>query len=149
MISLFLISDYKTFSFFSVIANLISLCCLTFSIAFLKIDLFMNLKISFQNYFLQCFLALYLYQYMALPSFLIKASDSFLKNPLFNGCFKFRMFITYSVLSCKLALSFSTFSIFNLLAKKNCEGYLNFQDIDHQLQDPSYFYHYIVKQPDI
>ena len=135
MISLFLISDYKTFSFFSVIANLISLCCLTFSIAFLKIDLFMNLKISFQNYFLQCFLALYLYQYMALPSFLIKASDSFLKNPLFNGCFKFRMFITQSVLSCKLALSFSTFSIFNLLVKKNCEGYLNFQDIDHQLQE--------------
>ena len=145
MISLFLISDYKTFSFFFCYCKFnISMLSYIFH-SFSEDRLIHELKNSFQNYFLQCFLALYLYQYMALPSFLIKASDSFLKNPLFNGCFKFRMFITYSVLSCKLALSFSTFSIFNLLAKKNCEGYLNFQDIDHQLQDPSYFYHYIVK----
>ena len=37
---------------------------------------------------------------------------SFKTNPLFKACFKFLMCIVYSFLSCKLAASFLTFSIF-------------------------------------
>ena len=38
-------------------------------------------------------------------------------NPWFNACFKFFMWTTYSLLSCKLVTSFSTFSIFILFGK--------------------------------
>ena len=37
----------------------------------------------------------------------------------FNACFQFIMCITHSVLSCKLATSFSTFSIFILSGKND------------------------------
>ena len=63
---------------------------------------------------------------------------AFLKtNPWFNACFKFLIYTTYSVLSCKLAANFSTFSIFILLCKKgknHCEGYVNVLIIEHQLK---------------
>ena len=45
------------------------------------------------------------------------------------------MFITYSALSCKLATSFSAFSIFYLRGKKGnlCEYHEFFQHINYQL----------------
>ena len=57
-------------------------------------------------------------------------------NPWFNACFKNIMEITYSFLSCKFPWSFSTFSIFILSGKlvNDCEGYVNFQDIQCQLK---------------
>ena len=81
---------------------------------------------------------------------------AFLKtNPWFNACFKFLIYTTYSVLSCKLAASFSTFSIFILLRKKDknhCEGYLNVLIIEHQLKKISFitfitiaFYEILIK----
>ena len=39
-------------------------------------------------------------------------------NLWFNACFELLMWITYSILSCKLVTSFSTFSIF-ILSNKN------------------------------
>ena len=47
------------------------------------------------------------------------------------------MYITYSALSCKLAATFSTFSVFILQVKmvNHCEGLAVFQDIEHQLQE--------------
>ena len=42
---------------------------------------------------------------------------SFKTNPWFSPCFKFLMCIPYSVLSFKLATSFSAFSIFTLSGK--------------------------------
>ena len=61
-------------------------------------------------------------------------------------CFKFLMCIKYSVLSCKLATCFSTFSI-SILSGKNGKSYLVrviFQDIEHQLRENilHHFLHY-------
>ena len=49
---------------------------------------------------------------------LMTLSSIFNTNPWFNACFKFLMCITYSVLSCKLAISFSTFTVSILLGQK-------------------------------
>ena len=67
----------------------------------------------------------------------------FIGNPWFNACVNFLICITYSVLPCKLAKSFSTFSIFILSCKKvsHSEGYVNFWDIEHQLEK-NIFHHY-------
>ena len=45
------------------------------------------------------------------------------------------MFITYSALSCKLATSFSVFSIFDIRGKKGslCESHEIVQHINYQL----------------
>ena len=71
----------------------------------------------------------------------------FKTNPWFNACFKFLMCITYSSLSCKFVTSFSVFSVFILSGTKgkSCEGYVNFQDIEHQPQDLKnlYFYNHV------
>ena len=55
--------------------------------------------------------------------FLITLGTFFKTDSLFNACFKFLMWIPYSVLSCKLATSLLDFSIFNLQVKmvNHCE----------------------------
>ena len=59
---------------------------------------------------------------------------------------KFLMCIAYSVLSCKLATSFSTSLIFNRSGKmvNYYEVHVVFQDIEHQLQENilQYFLHH-------
>ena len=47
------------------------------------------------------------------------------------------MWITYSLLSCKLATSFSTFSVFSLSGKKgnHYEAHVISQDTEHQIQE--------------
>ena len=89
--------------------GLISLCFLTFSIVFPKTALFINLKHFFFK-IIFCFLSsIFVYEH---------ALWTFLKSNLwFNAYLKFLMCITYSVLLCKLATSFSTFSIFILSGK--------------------------------
>ena len=54
----------------------------------------------------------------------------------FKTCFTFLMLITYSVLSCKLATSFSIFqfSLFQLKMLDDCEVYVNFLGIEYQPQ---------------
>ena len=74
---------------------------------------------------------------------------SFLKtNPLFNACFEILMCIKYSVLFCKLATSFSPFSISFILVKtaNHYEVDVMFQVIEHQLQENilHHFLHYSV-----
>ena len=54
------------------------------------------------------------------------------------------MWIAYPVLACKLATSFSAFSVnsFSLLKMVNhYEGHLDFQDIEHQLRE-NILYHF-------
>ena len=70
---------------------------------------------------------------------MIKCTDYmhfFQSNLWLHACFKFLMCITYSVLSCKLATSFSTVLIFILPGKKlnHCQGYVNSQKIKQQIQ---------------
>ena len=67
-------------------------------------------------------------------------------NPRFNACFKFFICITYSILLCKLATTFSTFLILILSGKKvkffqviHCEVYGSFWDIEHQLQENIFY----------
>ena len=47
------------------------------------------------------------------------------------------MYITYSALSCELVTRLSTFPIFIFLVKmiNIYEDYVNFQDIEHQLEE--------------
>ena len=54
------------------------------------------------------------------------------------------MCIAYFFSSCKLATSFSTFSIFILLVKvaNHYEDNVNFQDIEYQLQENT-LYHFL------
>ena len=57
----------------------------------------------------------------------------------------FFMWMTYTVLSCKLVTSFSTFSIFILSGKKmvsHYEVHVVFQHIEHQLQK-NIFHHFL------
>ena len=58
-------------------------------------------------------------------------TESWLKT-----CFKFLMLITCSVLSCKLATSFSIFqlSLFQLKMVNDCEIYVNFLGTEYQPQ---------------
>ena len=58
-------------------------------------------------------------------------TESWLKT-----CFKFLMLITCSVLSCKLATSFSIFqlSLFQLKMVNDCEVYVNFLGTEYQPQ---------------
>ena len=57
-------------------------------------------------------------------------------NPWLSACSKFLICIKYFLL-CKLAISFSTFSIFILSGKmvNQCEGYVDFQDIECERQE--------------
>ena len=104
--------------------------------------LFMQSKKNF-NPFLLFLTDLRSYQYDFSQAFWLNLTTlwSFFKtNSCFNVSFKFLNCIMYSVLSCKLATSFSTFSI-SILCRKN--GKL-FQDIEYQLQKNilPYFFHY-------
>ena len=50
----------------------------------------------------------------------VKAFITFIKtNTWFNACYNLRPCITYSAVSCKLAASFSTLSIFTLSSKNS------------------------------
>ena len=107
-----------------------SFCCDKFNISmfsriymvFPKTSLFINLKKpvskSFFDFFLRSlFMSIYDFN-RAFCLNLITPCKFFKNNPWCNACFKFLMCITYSVLSCKLATSFSNFSIFFLSGKK-------------------------------
>ena len=61
-------------------------------------------------------------------------------NLWFNACSKFLMCIAYSVLSCKLATSFSTFqsSFFQVKTVIHHDVHLMFQNIDYQIQKKSF-----------
>ena len=50
---------------------------------------------------------------------LITRCTFFKTNLWFNACFQFLMYITYSFLSCKLATSFSTFSVSSFSGKND------------------------------
>ena len=85
--------------------------------------LFIIRKNLYQNYFfaflpqLSIHISIWFY-----PSSLINFNcsiNSFKINPWFNGYFKFLMWMTYLVLSCKLVTSFPTFSIFILSGKSD------------------------------
>ena len=59
-------------------------------------------------------------------------------DPWFNACFKFITCMTYS------AFCFFQFSFFQVKRVNHCTGYVNFQDIEHQLQEIVFhhFHHY-------
>ena len=113
----------------------ISLSFLRFFIVLPKTALFINLR---KNVSKSCFALFLRYVFISIYGF----SQAFWlnlitlwTNPWFNACFKFLMWIIFSVLLCKLPTNFSTFSIFILFAKivNHCEGHVIFQDIEHQL----------------
>ena len=56
---------------------------------------------------------------------------------IFNAYFQFFIEIFYVLLSCKLVISFSTFSIFILHVKmvNHWEGHVGFHYIEHQLKE--------------
>ena len=80
------IFDFFCFYFF--IYFYLSLCFLTFSIAFPKNALFINLRKPFSKFFFYFFfLNLYSYQYMILNLTIL--CNFFKNNPWFNACFNF------------------------------------------------------------
>ena len=94
----------------------------TFSIVFPITGLIINLK----NLFLKSFCVFFLSSVMTLMygfshGFwlnLMTLCTFFKTNPWFNDFFKFIMWIPYLIISCKLATSFSDFSIFILSGKR-------------------------------
>ena len=94
----------------------------------------MFFKISFCFFFKSMFIWIYGFRRAFWINSIILWT-SFKTNLWFNACFKFLMCITYSVLWCKSATSFSTISIFILSVKmvNHYEVYVIFQDINHQL----------------
>ena len=70
-------------------------------------------------------------------------SSIFNTNPWFNACFKFLMCITYSVLSCKLAISFSTFTVSILLGQRvyHYDAHAVLLDIQPQVQENILLYY--------
>ena len=119
-----------------------------YCIFFTKMSLFSNLKkIFFKMIFLlfflsSVFISIYGFKQACWSNLMILCTFSIL-NTRFNVCFKFLICITYS---CKFPISFSNFSIFILSAKKTnyCEGYVNCQNIEHQLQENilHHYHHY-------
>ena len=113
----------RIFLILSVVTSFISLCFFTFSIVFPKISLFIKLKKSFsKSFFTLVFSSVYISIYDFSQAFwlnLITVWIFFKNNSWFNACFKCVICVTYSysVLSHKLATSFSTFSIFFLSSK--------------------------------
>ena len=83
--------------------------------------LFINLKdFSSKLFFAFCFSLVFISMYGFSQAFwlnLIILWNFFKINPWFNACFKFLMWMTYSVSSRKLVTSFSTFSILILSGK--------------------------------
>ena len=75
-------------------------------------------KNVFQNHVLLYFWALYSYQYMILAKLCDSFCTLFSTNPFFDAYFKFIMCVTCSFVSCKFAISFSTFSNFILSGRK-------------------------------
>ena len=69
------------------------------------------LKVIFCFFFRSVFISIYGFRQTFWLNFIILWTF-FKTNPWFNAYCKFLMCITYSVLSCKLATSFSTFSTF-------------------------------------
>ena len=72
---------------------------------------------------------------------------TFLKiTPLFNASSKFCIWITYSVLSSKLARNFSIFSTLFFMVRivNHYEVYVIFQYIEHQLQEKSFVIFFII-----
>ena len=118
-----------------------AICFQPFHKVFTKTALFFNLKKSFSKSVFPFFISsLFILIYEFSQTFRLNLMDllTFFKtNQWFNAYFKFVICITYSPLSCKFATSFATFSIFILSGKKvnlcHCKGYVNFQDINHQL----------------
>ena len=87
-----------------------------------KTVLFMNLKKSISKslfaFFLRSvFITIYGFN-QAFKLNLMILCTFFNTYPWFNACFRFLICITYSVLSCKLARSFSNFLIFIVSGKK-------------------------------
>ena len=75
-------------------------------------------KIFFLNRSLPSFLTPCFYQYNVLTMHLMTLYTFFKNNAWSNACFKFLMWIIYSLLPSKLTTSFSTFSILIL----SCNG---------------------------
>ena len=61
----------------------------------------------------------------------------FKSNPLFNTCFKFLIWMKYSVLSCKLVISFLTFqfSFFQVNMVNHYQVHILFWAVGRQLKD--------------
>ena len=97
--------------------SLIPLFFLKFSIASPKLHYWSTSILFFAFFLRSVFISIYGF-IQAFWLNLITLWNFFKNNPWFNACFKFLMCITYPVLSCKLATSFSTFSIY-LLSGKN------------------------------
>ena len=76
------------------------------------------LKVIFCFFFRSVFISIYGFSQTFWLNFIILWTF-FKTNPWFNAYCKFLMCITYSVLSCKLATSFSTFSTFILSGKND------------------------------
>ena len=123
------------------VASLMSLCFLTFPIAFLKTVLFISFKNDFSKPYFAFFLSpmfISIYGFNQAFRLNLMILCNFSKTyPSFNACFKFRLFMIYSFLSCKFGTSFSTFSFsyFQIKGVNHCKGYVNCHDIEHQLQE--------------
>ena len=93
----------------------------TFSIFFLKTELFIKWKKSFSKlFFAFCLSSVFISIYGFSQTFslnLIALWAYFKINPWINACFKFFMWMKYSVLSCNLVTWFSTFWSFILSGK--------------------------------
>ena len=117
---------------------------------FQKITLFINTKKYFSKLFFAFFLrSVFISIYCFSQAFWLNVITlwTFLKiNPGFDFCFKFLICIIYSVLSLKLATSFSASSVFVLSGKmvNYQEIQVIFNNIEHQLWENilHHFLHY-------
>ena len=133
-----------------VVTSLISLCFHTFSLVFSKKTLFTNLRKSLSKssyaFSSSVFMSIYSFKLTFWLNFMTLCT--FINNyPWLNACFKFRKCITHSSLSWKFATSFSIFSNFHSFRQKrvnHLEVYVNFQDIEYQLQEKISFVTIIV-----
>ena len=112
------------FLLLSVVKGLISLCFLTFSTCFVfkKCIFHQSKEVFFKIFFVFFLRSIFISIHDFNQAFcLIFLCKMFKTNSWFDACFKLLMCTMYSVLSCKLATTFLTFSIFFLSSVNHCE----------------------------